>query len=54
MYDDSENESQLYFIGTKHEDFVNFPYEKGSVIIDPWRFIPDIYKCKVIRIGDNN
>ena len=45
-------EPQCYFIGTKHEDFVNFPYEKGSIIIDPWRFIPDIYNCKVIRIGE--
>ena len=48
------DEPQCYFIGTKHEDFINFPYEKGSVIIDPWRFIPDIYNCKVIRIGDSN
>ena len=48
------DEPQCYFIGTKHEDFVNFPYEKDSIIIDPWRFIPDIYNCKVIRIGDNN
>ena len=48
------DEPQCYFIGTKHDDFVNFPYEKDSIIIDPWRFIPDIYNCKVIRIGDNN
>ena len=48
------DEAQCYFIGTKHDDFVNFPYEKDSIIIDPWRFIPDIYNCKVIRIGDNN
>ena len=51
MYDDSENESQLYFIGTKHPDFTSFPYEKGSVIIDPWRYIPEIEGCKVISIG---
>ena len=51
---DEFDEPQCYFIGTKHDDFVNFPYEKGSIIIDPWRFIPDIYNCKVIRIGDNN
>jgi UDPglucose 6-dehydrogenase len=51
---DEFDEPQCYFIGTKHEDFVNFPYEKDSIIIDPWRFIPDIYNCKVIRIGDNN
>ncbi|MBC8421791.1 MAG: nucleotide sugar dehydrogenase [Pelagibacteraceae bacterium] len=42
-----------YFIGTKHNDFVNFPYEADSVIIDPWRYIPNIANCTVIRIGDN-
>ena len=51
MYDDSENESQLYFIGTKHPDFISFPYEKGSVIIDPWRYIPEQNDCEVIHIG---
>ena len=49
-----DEEPQCYFIGTKHEDFINFSYEKDSIIIDPWRFIPDIYNCRVIRIGDNN
>ena len=53
MYDDSENESQLYFIGTKHPDFTSFPYEKGSVIIDPWRYIPKQENCEVIHIGDS-
>ncbi len=53
MYDDSENESQLYFIGTKHPDFISFPYEKGSVIIDPWRYIPKQDNCEVIYIGGN-
>ena len=45
---------QCYFIGTKHEDFVNFPFDDKSIIIDPWRYIPDKEGCKVIRIGDNN
>ena len=45
---------QCYFIGTKHEDFVNFPFDDESIIIDPWRYIPDKEECKVIRIGDNN
>ena len=45
---------QCYFIGTNHEDFVNFPFDDNSIIIDPWRFIPDKEGCKVIRIGDNN
>ena len=45
---------QCYFIGTKHEDFVNFPFDDKSIIIDPWRYIPDKEGCRVIRIGDNN
>ena len=55
--DDSENESQqepmIYFIGTKHPDFTSYEYNKGSIIIDPWRYIPDIDNCTVIRIGDS-
>jgi len=55
--DDSENESQqepmVYFIGTKHPDFTTYLYNKGSIIIDPWRYIPDIDNCTVIRVGDN-
>ena len=46
--------SQVYVIGTKHEDFVNFPFDDDSIIIDPWRYIPDKEGCRVIRIGDNN
>ncbi len=53
MYEDSETESQLYFIGTKHPDFTSFPYEKGSVIIDPWRYIPEQDSCEVIHVGDS-
>ena len=48
-----EDEPQLYFIGTKHEDFVNFPFEKGSIVIDPWRFISDKEDVKIIRLGEH-
>ena len=49
---DNETESQLYFIGTKHPEFTSFPFIKGSTIIDPWRYIPDVEGCEVIRVGD--
>ena len=54
-YDDSDNEtdSHLYFIGTKHPDFTSFPFEDGSVVLDPWRYIPKSDNYKVIWIGDN-
>ena len=55
--DDSENESQqesqIYFIGTKHPDFTSYSYNDGSTIIDPWRYIPNKENCNVIHIGDN-
>ena len=54
--DDSENDSQqepmIYFIGTKHPDFTIYSYNQGSIIIDPWRYIPNINNCEVIRIGE--
>jgi len=55
--DGSENESQqepmIYFIGTKHPDFTTYLYNQGSIIIDPWRYIPSIDNCEVVSIGDN-
>ncbi len=55
--DDSENESQqepqIYFIGTKHPDFTSYHYNQGSIVIDPWRYIPHQDNCEVIHIGDN-
>lgn len=41
-----------YFIGTKHPQFQTFPFEKGSVVLDPWRYIADCEKVTVIRIGE--
>ncbi len=43
----------VYFIGTKHPDFTSYSYNEGSIIIDPWRYIPNIDNCTVIHIGDN-
>jgi UDPglucose 6-dehydrogenase len=47
------NEPQVYFIGTKHPDFTFYEYNQGSIIIDPWRYIPNQEGCEVIHIGDN-
>lgn len=56
-YVDSEKPSfkkGLYFIGTKHEKFVDFKFPEGSVVLDPFRFINKNLKgVKIIRIGDN-
>jgi UDPglucose 6-dehydrogenase len=43
----------LYFIGTKHMDFMRYSFIKGSTVLDPWRYISDKEGVEVIRIGQN-
>ena len=43
----------VFFIGTKHPDFIKFDYPNNSIIIDPFRYIYNIKGSKIIRIGDN-
>lgn len=45
------NKPEIYFIGTKHSEFVNYIFPKGSIVIDPFRYIPDQEGVEVIRIG---
>ena len=55
--DDIKNkfkEPCVFLIGTKHPDFINFNFPEGSVIIDPWRYMPDKSGIKIIRLGENN
>lgn len=44
---------KLYFIATKHELFKNFVYPNGSIVIDPFRYIPKCNDYTVIRVGEN-
>ena len=48
-----DNKPQLFFIATKHDYFIKFPFFKGSTILDPWRYIHLPKKCKIILIGNN-
>ena len=48
---DHSIEPMIYFIGTKHPDFTTYPYNQGSIILDPWRYIPEQDSCEVIHIG---
>lgn len=41
----------IYFIGTKHKDFVDYTFADGSIVIDPWGYMPDKSNVKVIRVG---
>jgi len=45
--------SGVYLIGTKHPEFLGFVFPAHSVVIDPWRYIPDGTDYKVIRIGEH-
>ena len=46
-------EPMVYFIGTKHPDFTSYEYNQGSIIIDPWRYIPKQNNCEIIYVGDS-
>ena len=41
----------VFLIGTRHPEFGEFRYPTGSVVIDPWRYIPDINGVEVVRLG---
>jgi len=49
----NENILHVFFIGTKHPDFINFKFPKNSIVIDPFRYIYKANGSKIIRIGDN-
>ena len=52
--DDTENitiKPAVFFVGTRHEQFVNFEYPAGSVVIDPFGFIQERRGVKLIRVG---
>lgn len=44
--------ASVFLIGTRHQRFVDFSFPAGSVVIDPWRYIPDQEHIRVIRIGE--
>lgn len=48
-----ELEKSIFFIATNHDDFNNFEYPAGSIILDPWGYIKDFKNVEVIRIGRN-
>lgn len=41
----------LYFIGTKHERYKDYKFQMGSVVIDPFRYIPERAGVKLIQVG---
>jgi UDPglucose 6-dehydrogenase len=49
---EKKEEAQVYFIGTKHPEFPRYDFVEGSVVLDPWRYIPDKEGVEVVRIGE--
>ena len=47
----SELYPSLYFIGTKHERYKDYKFQMGSVVIDPFRYLPKMAGVKIIQIG---
>jgi len=44
----------VFFVGTRHESLKSFEFPKGSIVLDPFRFIPEAEGVKVIGIGAAN
>lgn len=43
----------VFVIATKHKQFADEKFPEGSVVIDPWRYIPDQKGVTVKRLGQN-
>jgi len=43
----------VFFIGTAHDEYRTRRFPPGSVVIDPWRMIPDQQGVTVRRLGEN-
>lgn len=43
--------STVYFISTNHKIWAEQAFPQGSVVIDPWGYIPDQEGVEVIRVG---
>jgi UDPglucose 6-dehydrogenase len=43
---------EIILIGTKHEVFKNWRFPVGSVVIDPFRYLPDQDGVEIIRVGE--
>ncbi|MDP7525620.1 MAG: hypothetical protein QF713_04725, partial [Dehalococcoidales bacterium] len=47
--------ASVYLVGTMWQEFKNFPFVPGSVVIDPWRFIDRVpQNVELIAIGRNS
>jgi UDPglucose 6-dehydrogenase len=43
----------LFFIGTNHDLFIDYKFPKGSIVIDPWRFLSKQEDVKLVSVGNS-
>jgi UDPglucose 6-dehydrogenase len=48
------SEKAVYFIGTNHNIFNEYDFPKGSVVIDPWRYMKESEGVELIKVGDSS
>ena len=49
-----DKKRSIFFIGTKHKYFKRFKFSKGSIVIDPFRFLKKQKNVNYISIGKSN
>ena len=47
-----KNKKICYFIGTQHKAFLNISFNKGSHVLDPFRYIKKRDGVKIVEIGE--
>ncbi|HYM78063.1 MAG TPA: nucleotide sugar dehydrogenase [Candidatus Dormibacteraeota bacterium] len=52
--DPSELGPMVFLIGVKHDKFLKYRFPAGSVIIDPWRYMPARAEVNIIALGHAN
>jgi len=48
------NEPAVFFIGTNHDKFLEYNFPDGSIVIDPWRMMPEQEGVELISVGDTS
>jgi hypothetical protein len=46
-----EGPPSLFFIATRHSEYRDAAFPPGSVVLDPWGYIPDREGVTVVRMG---
>lgn len=41
----------LFFISTRHDCWQTFNYPEGSIVIDPWRYLPSLKSVRYLPVG---